>query len=285
MKSAMFRLYRSLTGLTRGSWITRSPVARALHDFLYRLLKPRSASVSGMQIQLNPQDHVIADALILKGTWEPFESSVFLERLHQGAIVVDVGANIGYYTILAARAVGPRGKVFALEPDPENLSVLNQNVRKNDMSDRIVVIPAAAADTTATTQLYLSEENTGDHRIYKEGSGERRSVQVKTVKIDECIPKGSKVDFVKIDVQGAEAKVLRGMPEVLARSSNLTMLIEFSMPDVRAAGDDPRECVLSLARMGFSFRYVNEEKKKLEPMTPDEVLALSSGNFLVEREH
>lgn len=284
MNGLMFRLYRSLTGLTRGSWITRSRIARPFHNFIYRLLKPRSVFISGMRMSLNPRDHAIADTLILKGEWEPFESSIFVERLREGATVVDVGANIGCYTMLAARAVGPQGKVFAFEPDPVNFSILNQNLRRNGLSDRVTAIAAAAADNAATSQLYLSEENTGDHRIYEERNDKRKSIPIRTVRVDECIPDGLAVDLVKIDVQGAEAKVLRGMSKILAGNRDLTMLIEFSMPDIRTAGDDPNECVFSLARAGFSFRYINEEEEKLEPMTPDEVLAFGSGNFLVERQ-
>ena len=111
-------------------------------------------------------DRFVSRRIAEEGIWEPYETSLVMDLLHPGAVFVDVGANIGYFTVLAATTAG---KVFAFEPDPENFRLLEANLALNALQRKVTAVPAALAEEDGEGQLYLSEDNLGDHQIYAAG--------------------------------------------------------------------------------------------------------------------
>ncbi|MEM6996443.1 MAG: FkbM family methyltransferase, partial [Myxococcota bacterium] len=89
----------------------------------------------GLTLELNPEDRTLSETLWRTGTWEALQTKALLERLEPGDTFVDVGANLGYYTVLAAKKVGPSGRVFAFEPDPESFALLKRNVDRNGLTN------------------------------------------------------------------------------------------------------------------------------------------------------
>jgi len=145
-------------------------------------------------------------------------------NVKEGDTVIDVGACVGYYTILMSDIVGPTGKVYSFEPDPTNFAILEENVgdRKN-----VQLVNQAVSDHAGTEKLYLSKVNNGDHRLYP-AYDEQDGVDVVVVCLDEWMPEGAILpSFIKIDAQGAEGAVLRGMKEIIANSPNMKMVIEY----------------------------------------------------------
>jgi FkbM family methyltransferase len=158
---------------------------------------------------------------------EPKVEATFLDLLSPGDVVYDLGANIGWYSMLAARAVGPGGKVFAFEPSVQNAALAEGNARQNGF-DNLMVIPAAVTDEDG----WMTFQNRGSlmGRLVKEDSvaqAERRAKREGKVKGETIVPitkldawiqatKQPPPDVVKIDVEGAEAGVLRGMKQTLA---------------------------------------------------------------------
>jgi FkbM family methyltransferase len=158
---------------------------------------------------------------------EPKVEATFLDLLGPGDVVYDLGANIGWYSMLAARAVGPTGKVFAFEPSVQNAGLADANARQNGF-DNVMVIPAAVTDENG----WMTFQNRGSlmSRIVKEDSvaqAERRAKREGKVKRETVVPITQldawiqatgqpSPDVVKIDVEGAEAGVLRGMKQTLA---------------------------------------------------------------------
>ncbi len=192
------------------------------------------------------------DALHLKtrGIYEPWETSIVQRDLKPGQVFVDVGAHIGYYTVMASGLVGPSGKVYAFEPAPKNFRILKSNVAglKN-----IRIFPQAASIVAGAAPLFLDRKNSGDNRLTAPLGCGLDSQMVPLVRLDHAIENLAAVSFVKIDVQGHEPEVLAGMQGILDVSRRLRILVEYAPDLLSLAGHRPEELLNWLHNQGFSF--------------------------------
>ena len=124
------------------------------------------------------QDQHVSRRIREDGIWEPYETSLLLRLLQPGDVFVDVGANIGYFSVLAASLVGEQGAVFSFEPDPNNYRLLCANMALNAFDGNSVTVEAALSDLAGEGRLFLSEDNLGDHQVYV-GDEERDSVPIR----------------------------------------------------------------------------------------------------------
>jgi len=171
------------------------------------------------------RDNRIAPVIASQRLWEPAETALFVDLLHPGLRVVDVGAHVGYFTVMFSRLCGPDGFVHAFEPEPSNHRLLCANLLVNDCSN-VAAHALALSDTAGTDELFLSPDNGGDHRLYF-GAG-RAHCSVRTDALDNLLA-DDRVDFVKIDAQGAEPRILRGMRRLIGRErAHLGVLMEFA---------------------------------------------------------
>ena len=225
---------------------------RRLANGTIRALLPRELERRGVKLAINPTDPVISGALLF-GVYENGELDLFETLLRPGMTVVDVGANIGLYTALAAKGVGPSGRVLALEPDPESFEFLRRTVALN-VFENVEPIQFAASAATGNAELYRNPDNRGDSRLYADPLLGDNPLAVRTTTLDELLGSRSirDVDVLKIDTQGAEGLVLAGAREMLANSPNLTILMEF-WPYGLARTGSQADAVLGLLR-GSGFR-------------------------------
>jgi FkbM family methyltransferase len=173
--------------------------------------------------------------------------------------VVDMGANIGYYTLLFARLVGEKGKVYAFEPDKDNFAILKKNVQINGYKN-VVLVNKAVSDKTGKTKLYISADNNADHRIYSSDE-KRKYVTIETVKIDEYFKDSKiKINFIKLDIQGAEWAALNGMQQLIKRSRKIKLVTEYSPIALKRFGVSPEEYLKLLKKSGFTLHEINEKK-------------------------
>lgn len=121
-----------------------------------------------------------------------------------GELVLDIGANIGYYTLLMSKMVGESGKVYAFEPEPKNFEILQKNIKLNN-ANNVVIEKLALSDKVGRSFIALSEDS-GQHRISDSG------LEIQTTTIDEYFG-NKKIDFIKMDAEGSEGKILRGMSQ------------------------------------------------------------------------
>jgi FkbM family methyltransferase len=207
---------------TLGSDLVRAHSTRFGFDFLHR----SGDRFVGEQIALN--------------RYEPYESLLFVHLVREGQFVVDVGANLGWYTLLASAAVGEQGRVLALEPHPAHVAVLSANIALHEI-DNVEILAAAAGREAGEVMLFENDENLGDHRVWGYAPGERHRPHgmVPVVRLD-TLPDMDAVDLVKIDVQGYDFPVLQGLERRLASRRPLTLLTEFWEWGSVAAGSDPR---------------------------------------------
>jgi len=205
--------------------------------------------------------------------FHPFQLTLYRDALAPGMVVIDCGAHIGVYTLLAARRVGPQGHVVALEPDELNLKALRTNLNANGVADRVEVIDAAASDRSGTTRFFSAGWGLGVVEGASTALGSLSPVRgavatdVRCVTVDDVLA-GRSFDVAKIDVEGAEALVLRGMHETLARSPGAIVFIECHQPEL--GGTNPIE-LLSALRRGGSLELIDERHRRLLPASGEAI--------------
>ncbi len=262
MRKVVWFFYR-WAKILLGPRAKRFALVRIVHQRILSYLKTTYAVVDEHAMHLDRRDSLFLS--INNAAYEPFETELVKREVKNNYTVLDLGANIGYYTLIFARLVGSCGKVFSFEPDPENFKILAKNVEINRYRN-VYLTKKAVSDKTSNTLLYLSEANAGDHRIYDSGDG-RKSVQIETVRLDDFFENNPpKIDFIKMDIQGAEGGALLGMRGLLKASKNLKILSEFWPFGLKRFGTEPEEFLRQLEGLGFKLYEVKELEKKLEPV-------------------
>jgi FkbM family methyltransferase len=195
------------------------------------------------------------------GEWEPNLSRYVADRLRPGDVFVDVGANIGYYSLLASTVVGPSGKVVAIEASPTIHGLLLDNLRRNHV-DNVEALNVAVSDREGSAQVFLSPgTNLGRTSIVATPAG-RYECDVPARPLDTLLPPGiiERVRLLKINVDGAEWLVIRGMREALRRArADLEIAVELSPHTLRAQGTSAEEVLSVFAAARFHpYRVEND---------------------------
>jgi FkbM family methyltransferase len=185
--------------------------------------------------------------------YEPFETSL-IQNTVKGKVCLDIGAHIGYYTRLMLDAGA--SSVIAFEPNPFNFVFLEQNCRFVG-DNRAHLHQHAISDFHGYIDLALSPVNSGDDTIYPFDDYERVRINTFVTAID-MMDFWDDPEFVKIDTQGSELKVLKGMTKLLSKNTPLTMAIEYYPDALRAAGDNPVDMLLMLWKNGFTVYEIKE---------------------------
>jgi len=190
--------------------------------------------------------------------------AVIKDLVKPGSCAVDIGANIGFYTALLADCVGPTGHVYAFEPDERNFARLLASTRHRA---QIQAERAAVTDVDGSVELYMSTDLNVDHRTYRDDDSSRVKVAVRGVSLDTFFRNAKAMpQFVKMDIQGAEYRVLLGMKEIVSRSPDLIILTEL-WPFVHDQFGNGLSTLLDLVdSWGFEMRRI-----------------VSSGNHLGDR--
>ena len=210
------------------------------------------------------QDMYVSRCLRQHGVWEPYESSLVLEFLAPGDVFVDVGANIGYFSLLADSRVGPAGAVFAFEPDPDNFALLTESVALNGMEGVVHATRAGLAAETGAARLYLSEDNLGDHQIFATQEG-RQSRAIKLLSGAQYLAgKLQRLDLLKIDTQGSEYGVVAGLMPLLASLPNRPrIIIELTPLSLRQCGSSGRALIKLLAELDQPLWIIDHLEHRL----------------------
>ena len=179
------------------------------------------------------------------GEWEPLETGLIAKILKPGDVFVDVGANIGYFTLLASRRVGPEGRVIAVEANPRTFKLLEANVRLNGCAN-VTLHHVAAGEAAGLATLFEREAgNSGGDQVDFTGDG-----KIAVERLDALVGE-QRVRLIKLDIEGAEAKALRGASGLLERADAPDLVFEFTPKFLSGMGDDPRELIGFLQAIGY----------------------------------
>ena len=237
---------------------------------------------SPIVMSLHEEDEQVSREILEQGIWEAFETAIVINRLKPGNVFIDVGANIGYYTLLASSIVGMEGQVIAFEPERKNFELLRSNSIQHVVAN-IRTINAGLSDEEGQRQLYLSEDNLGDHRLFDDES--RTGQRVNLIVGDQQLQRDcERIDFLKIDTQGAEAHVVEGLQETIAANQeHLDMLIEFWPYGLIQAGRSARILLSLLEPFQFDVYVIDHVEHRLLPTDCAELLdAAENSNLLPE---
>jgi FkbM family methyltransferase len=236
-------------------------VIRSLPRGRYRALgalAPRSGrfvtglgtDIGGALFDCDLGDQIAREACFT-GLYEPPVTRVFQRHVAEGGTVIDAGANWGYFALVAGAAVGPRGRVVALEPDPRQHARLQRNLDLNAFP-HVQALPSAAAARAGEMRLtgYTDgHDNRGTSSIVR-GDAPESAFVVPTITLDE-IAGTAVIDIVKIDVEGAEDLVLAGMRDGLSSRRYKAILLELHPALLRERGTDPMTCIRLLLDHGY----------------------------------
>jgi FkbM family methyltransferase len=189
---------------------------------------------------------------------ESHTAKLFTAAVTPGSTAVDVGAHLGYFTLLAARAVGTSGRVLAIEPNPATLPLLRRNVTNNGFEDRVTIVDRALAAHTGRMTFYRSPA--GDtSSLHQQDAGDQ-PVEVETVTLDELVAEPTRLSAIKIDVEGAEGEVLQGMQGVLEGApAALRVFLECNPPALRRAGRTPTQLLAALRELQLEPQVIDDE--------------------------
>jgi FkbM family methyltransferase len=196
-------------------------------------------------------DEVVTKAIVAEGSWEAVESAALMALLRPGATFVDVGAHAGYMTLLGAARVGAGGDVLAVEAHPGNFALLRENIERNGQG-QVRAVHAAAWDSSGGMRtVTVSQENSGDHRAFRRADA-MDTIEVPSTAIDDLVGDARQIEVVKIDTQGTDHVVVRGMRKTLARCRPV-LLVEFWPEGIEEFGDEPGEVLASYRRIGYDI--------------------------------
>jgi FkbM family methyltransferase len=193
------------------------------------------------------------------GKYEPPLQQTFFNHLKPGDVVYDIGANAGFFTVIAAKLVGSSGKVYAFEPAPENAAIIRRNLQQNNFSN-VTVIEKAVSASTGTAELLLAKY-AGGHTLAAVGTPPdlKGSLAVQLVSIDRLVEQQEiePPQFVKIDVEGAEIEVLKGMSQTI-RQFKPTIIYEVDDETQEALLAKKQEIELFLENLNYKTTLLDK---------------------------
>jgi FkbM family methyltransferase len=234
-----------------------------------------------MVLAVPRKDWVVAAYYAFSGNPERGLTLCLQSILSPGMVAVDVGANIGVYTVCAARAVGNGGTVYSFEPDPETFHTLRQNVRANGLKN-VELRPFALSDRSGEVPLYRIEGLSTWNNLFA-GDADGAAVPVQAVTLDEAIPKTVRVDLIKMDAEGAEPFIWRGMKRLLADNPQLRIVLEFAPGHLLRAGASPKNFLRDIAGAGFAASRIDEKTGARQTFQLADLAPDATVNLLLER--
>jgi FkbM family methyltransferase len=230
----------------------------------------RRVHVAGSKLTATSLDRLLYLWLHRCGLMGAEETCLLHRHVRPGMRVIDVGANIGLYTLQLARLAGETGQVFAFEPEPTLFRAMRNNCIAN-AARNVTPINLALGAHPGRVQFQRNAFNSGDNRLGGLGWG-AEEVEVEVARLDDVLPE-PRVDFLKMDVQGYEFEVFRGMDRVFATSPALEVFFEFWPFGLTTAGSDPNELLDYLCARGF--RIFHPERARLVEVTDRSALLAS----------
>lgn len=226
---------------------------RAVLQPLVCIRRPVLLTLPDFKLYVRLDDWAVGARIALRRTHEPHVTHVMRPLLRPGTVLVDLGANIGYYTLLAAARVGRTGKVIAFEPSVDNCALLSKSLQANHF-DNVVVHNVAVAEAEGVVGLHRHDSN---GYILPPETVSAHLERVRTVTLDRVLCDEPRVDVLKMDIEGAEGRALQGMRRLLRRCAPI-IFTEFNPSALRAvSGMAPEHYLDQLRALGYALYVIH----------------------------
>jgi FkbM family methyltransferase len=245
--------------------------------------KALTRTIWGHKIFLDTRDISIAPHILLDGFWEMWITKVFAKTIKQGMTVVEIGSNVGYYTLLAASLIGPAGKIYAFEANSEIAEILFQSMAINGFLDRVTIINKAVSDKSGRIKFHKLKHLQGGSSISDVSEGiikfqkymdHVETVDVEAVSLDDYFAGNNpNIDAIKIDAEGSEALIFYGMKELLKKNPRANIICEFTPDLISGTGEDPKHFLEEIISHGFRLRIINTDSN-LTDVSIDSLLTI-----------
>ena len=245
-------LYRFGEKVLGGHGIGNLPIISDLNAKAIKRLKNEFVIIDGDKIFLDEKDSLL---LSINKIYEKNETNFVKDSVNKGDIVIDIGANIGYYTLMFAKLVGDTGKIYAFEPDPKNFSILEKNIQVNGYNN-IILEKKAVSNKLGKSTLYMNENSAGSS-MHKPNNVVNQ-IYVDLITLDNYFEVNTITpDFIKIDIEGYELNALKGMESILQSSDKTKIMIEYNPLTKKEFNSDPMDNLTFLSELGFKFKDLN----------------------------
>jgi FkbM family methyltransferase len=242
---------------------------------------------NGLRIFVDTRSMDVGIHLLTLGEWEQTDMALFGKLLAPGDTVLDIGANHGVYALHAAVAVGPRGHVHAFEPNPRLASLTDMSLNINGFAERAQVHRVGISDVSRKANLFFSDMFSGSGAILQFAANtDQQTTECQLEPLDKLFPDPSfSVDTIKMDVEGHEGFALRGMRQVLARSPNVKIMMEYAPAWLVRAGFPPEALFSLVEELGFKM-WNFSPSGRLSRAVPQDLLATEKDvqNLLLARQ-
>jgi len=265
MKRLLAAIFRFLAEHFAKTNLAELYVVKVVGDWVASMSRAEMVEHDGHTIFLDDRDSL---RLSVRGYFEPFQTELVKSMVKPRAIVVDVGANIGYYTLILARLVGPEGRVFAFEPDPENFALLKKNIETNGY-DNVILVQKAVSNVTGPMKLFKEKTKNTSASIWQMPHS-RSQVTIEATTLDDFLDAypeyAESISLIKMDIEGAEGLALQGMIRTLERNRSVAITSEIHGVGLEACGTPVGEYIRRWQELGFTVEEISEEEKEIRPV-------------------
>ncbi len=238
-------------------------LTRAVRWQIYKRVtgRPYSIDFHGLRLYCHPGDHSASAALYFSGLSDYREMRFILDYLRPGDTFIDIGANIGLYTLLAVSVVGPSGHVHAFEPADRPARRLQESLALNGISN-VTIHRVAASDTAGNAMFDASGDDCTAH-IRSDDDPNDASQTVKTVRLDDYLPPAA-FAMAKLDIEGFEPFAIRGAASMLKQGNPPVLQLEMAGYSERYGVSTP-ELIDELSALGYDCAYYEAETRTIHP--------------------
>tara|TARA_B100001540_G_C15816131_1_gene647575 strand:- start:6622 stop:7521 length:900 start_codon:yes stop_codon:yes gene_type:complete len=285
-KNFLFKIYKKCRDKANGGHgigFGKSYIGKKIINSTNDMLKPDYCTIQGHKMFLDKHDSL---DLSLNQEYGVLETKIIKDEVKLGDNVIDLGAHIGYYTLLLAKSIGSNGKVFAFEPEPSNFSILQKNISENNYTN-VISEQKAVSDSNSKINFWIGQNSSGANRIYKPAKTNTQKFKLSTVdciKLDDYFSKSeffNKINFIKMDLEGAEYNALLGMRSLLENNTKISILTEFSPNSLYDAGTSPSKFFDLFLDLGFELFHLDDVSKKIILIEKNDLLEINSTNQVI----
>jgi len=256
--------------------LSKLGIGRRVDALLRRLMLarlPNPIVTNDLTLYYTSKESMVPELAV--GTYESETQSLFRSLLTPGAAMVDVGANLGFFSLLGSQCVGPSGRVYAFEPNPDVYALLVKNVEVNGFQNIVRTFKKAVSNEEGFRTVFLGHVGSEFSSFFETAGTGSESIIVETVTLDDFFRAEGwpAVHLIKMDIEGGEKLALEGMRELVSSNPGLKLVIELAPAFQRAAGFSPEELFETLLTLGF--RSFWEVRDALSPLSvPQDVQRL-----------